>query len=182
MIPPRNPIEKAQLKLLFSEAQIQVKVKEIARHLSHFYAKEELMVAMVLKGSLCFVSDLIRHLEIPITLECIKASSYGLRGHTPGDLKIEMDSHIFENKAVLLVDDIFDSGTTLHHIKQSIAKQNPRSIQTVVLLSKEVPRDPHYEPPNYTLFTVPQGFVVGYGLDYKEHYRGLSALYLLELP
>ena len=168
------------LKKLISPDEIQRRVKEIASLLDQEYQGEELVLVAVMKGAVCIAADLLRSLTVPVTFEWIQASSYGQKGATRGDLRIIGEENLdVTSKHVLLVDDIFDSGFTLTHILSKLAKKNPRSLKSLVLLSKRVKREHAYEP-DYVLFSVDDHFVVGCGLDFKEHYRGLPGIYRFE--
>lgn len=139
--------------------------------------KREICFVAVLKGALLFTADLIRHLDIPYTVDFIQAKSY--HGTERGELTlIGMEQLHIQNKDVILIDDIFDSGTTLTTIHARLLEKKPRSLKSLVLLSKQVTRKTDYKP-DYSLFEVENQFVIGYGLDYNEHYRGLQGIYKL---
>ena len=165
------------LELLISQDTIKSKIAEVAHVLDAEYKGEEITIVMVMKGAICIAADLIRELKSPCTIEYVKASSYGHLGSQRGELKIiGLDSLDLSSKNVLLVDDIFDSGETLTGILAKLQEKNPKSLKSLVLLAKNVERDVTYSP-DYTLFEIENHFVIGYGLDYKEHYRGLPGIY-----
>lgn len=165
------------LELLIGPEEIAQKVSEVATQINKEYQDENLTIIMVMKGAVCVSADLIRELNIPFTLEYMKASSYGLRGATPEQVKITgIDNLDVTGKNLLVVDDIFDSGNTMTAIVSHLEKRNPKSLKTLVLLVKNVDRQTDYSP-DYTMFNIENRFVVGYGLDYKEHYRGLPGVY-----
>ncbi len=167
------------IELLISPHEIEQKIADAARAIDVQYAGDELTIVMVMKGSLCLTADLMRALKTPTTLEYIKASSYGRRGAKKGELTIVgLDELDLSSKNVLLVDDIFDSGETISQIVAKLQQKNPKTLKTLVLLSKNMKRDVDYVP-DYALFDVENLFVIGYGLDYKEHYRGLPGIYVL---
>lgn len=167
------------LHLLISADAIKNKVEEVARVLDNEYQGEAVTVVMVMKGALCVTADLIRKMKAPITVEYIRANSYGMRGKARGELKIvgleELD---LTEKNVLLIDDIFDTGMTLSQIEQRIQVKQPKTLKTLVLLRKNIPREISYNP-DYVLFDIEDRFVIGYGLDYKELYRGLPGIYYI---
>lgn len=166
-------------KKLIGADQIAEKVAEIARQLNQDYAGQEVVLVVILKGAFVFVADLIRHLDFPFSIEFIRASSYGMRGTTPGPLKVEgLDTLDLKGKNVLLIDDIFDTGKTLNHVRKSLEDQLPSQIKTLVLLRK---KRTSFELllPSYVCFDIEDHFVVGYGLDYKEHDRGLKEIYTI---
>jgi hypoxanthine phosphoribosyltransferase len=165
------------LELLVSPEQIVEKIQEAATLLDKEYQNEELTVVMVMKGAVCAASDLIRALHIPVHLEYIKASSYGKNGAVSGELRIKgIEDLEIEGKNILLVDDIFDSGKTMSALVEKFQELKPKSLKTLVVLVKDVPRSITYRP-DIILFEIPNRFVVGYGLDYKEKYRNLPGIY-----
>jgi hypoxanthine phosphoribosyltransferase len=165
------------MDLLISPEEIAGRIQETASQLDNDYEGKQLTVIMVMKGSICVASDLIRALKTPCTLEYIKASSYGHNGMTPGELFIDgFDWLNIADKDVLVVDDIFDTGRTMDAVLQKLETKNPRSLKSLVLLVKDVPHKVSMLP-DYTLFVIGNRFVVGYGLDYNEYYRGLPGIY-----
>ncbi|MCI0382373.1 MAG: hypoxanthine phosphoribosyltransferase [Chlamydiae bacterium] len=170
-------IAQENLELLISQDAISQKLKEAARIIEEEYKDKELTIVAVMKGSICLAADLIRNLHMPFTLECVRASSYGLKGKARGELKLRGLGHLdFSSKDVLLIDDIFDSGNTMVSILKYLQGKNPKSLKTLTLLLKNVERETTYRP-DYVLCEIENRFVVGYGLDYKEHYRGLPGIY-----
>jgi len=168
------------LHKLISQQEIQEKLQGLQEVLAQDYAGEELCVIAVLKGSLWFATDLLSSLSFPATLQTISCSSYGARGAEAGELSIEGLSQLdITGKHVLIVDDICDSGVTLSRLKEELQKFSPKSMKTAVCLLKNTTRSIGYEP-DYHLFGIPDAFVVGYGMDYKEYYRGLADIYELE--
>lgn len=167
-------------ELLISEEQIRYQLKEISQQLNREYHGQEVTLVMVMKGALCLVADLMRLLEFPTTLEFISASSYGIQGTQRGDLTVSglKDMHV-QGKHVLVIDDVFHSGHTLFHIVSELKNQHPKSVKSLVLLLKEISRDISYVP-EYYLFQIGNPFVIGYGMDYKELYRGLPGIYIYQ--
>ena len=127
------------------------------------------------------MADLIRHLEIPFQLEFVKAQSYGQRGTKPAALTLMgFEDFDLTDKHILLVDDIYDSGRTLKAAKQNLLSKHPKTLKTLVLLRKKIPVKEREETPfDYVCFDIEDHFVVGYGLDYKEYFRGLKGIYQL---
>lgn len=165
------------LDLLISDEEIQQKVAQIGRQIDSDYSGSELTIVMIMKGSIFLVADLIRCIHIPCSLEFVQAKSYGARGKERGELTISgLENFDVSGKHVLVVDDIFDSGHTLSSTVAALHKQHPKSLHSLVLLSKNVDRQTRYKP-DYVLFQIENPFVVGYGLDYKENYRGLPGIY-----
>lgn len=168
-----------KLHPLIGQEEIRQKVAQIGKQIDQDYAGEELTMIMVMKGSICLVADLIRQIHIPCAIEFVKASSYGHRGTQKGELSLTgLEEVDVQNKHILVVDDIFDSGVTLSQIISFLKHKNPKSLKSLVLLNKKLEREVDYRP-DYVLFEIDNHFVVGYGLDYKEHYRGLDGVYRL---
>lgn len=167
------------LNLLISPEQIQQKLLDFSQLLNQDYQGKEVMILMVMKGSFCFVADLIRCLSFPVTIECVFASSYGKRGTERGELTVSgLEQISLKNKHVLIIDDIFHTGHTLHYIVHEVKKREPLTLESAVLLLKEYPRTHDYLP-DYFLFKIGNPFVVGYGLDFKEYHRELPGIYTL---
>ncbi len=169
-----------QLEELISAQEIQKKVAEIGTQIDQQYQGTALTIICIMKGAVCFVADLIRNIKIPCTIDFIQASSYGARGTTRGELTVVgLEQLDVKAKNILLIDDICDSGATLLEVSQQIKLKNPRSLKTLALLCKKVPKVSGYTP-DFCLFEVEDLFVVGYGLDYKEFYRGLPNICVLK--
>ncbi|MEN9654835.1 MAG: hypoxanthine-guanine phosphoribosyltransferase [Chlamydiota bacterium] len=167
-------------RCLIAPEAISARIKEIAVELNHDYRDKDLVVLMVLKGAICLAADLIRQLSVPFQLESVQCSSYGARGDQRGALEIiGLDRVDIRHRDVLVVDDIFDSGHTLSVLVQTLETKEPRSIKSLVLLKKNVVRTVTMEP-DYVLFEIDNLFVIGYGLDYKEGYRGLAGVHVLK--
>lgn len=180
---PAETMDPTKLRPLIDKNLIAVKIRETAAQMKIDYCGKDLVIVMVLKGALCLVADLIRELDLPLDVETVQCSSYGARGTERGELQvIGVERLQIHNRDVLLVDDIFDSGHTMATLLTELQKKHPRSIRTCVLLNKNnVPKITDYRP-DYVLFDIDNLFVVGYGLDFKERYRGLSSVYVLEAP
>lgn len=168
------------MRELLSAEQIRSRINEIAVAINTHYQGEELALVIVMKGAVFLAADLMRQLKLPCTLDCVRASSYGIRGSERGGLTLfGLEELTLLGKNVLVVDDIYDSGNTLFQIISSIKQQQPRSLRSLVLLKKEVARQIEYTP-DYVLFEIKEAFVVGYGLDYKERYRELPGIFIME--
>jgi hypoxanthine phosphoribosyltransferase len=169
---------RSDFELLIAPDAIARKVIATAQALNERYGDEELTIVMLLKGALFLVADLMRHLKMPCVLEMVRASSYGARGVKRGELTLSgVDQINSQDKHLLLIDDIFDSGETLSQAALQLQRQNPKSLRSLVLLSKRIERKTNYYPDD-VLFDIENCFVIGYGLDYKEHYRNLPAIYV----
>ncbi len=168
--------------VLLSEAEIATRVEELAAQIDRDYADATpLMLIGVLKGSLIFLSDLARRLTIAHRVEFIAVSSYGDRQSEQADsVRLLMDvRHPIEDAHVLLVEDIVDTGHTLVYLQRLLSARHPASLKTCTLLHKP-DRTEAYTDIDYLGFTIPDVWVVGYGLDYAERYRTLP--YIGELP
>ena len=167
---------EAPMDVIIPSTIIAEKIKESAAQVEKDYQGKKLTVVMVMKGAICVTSDLIRELKIPFELEFVKASSYGHNGTVGGELTISgLECLDIEGRDVLIVDDIFETGNTILGIAKQLEKKKPNSIKTFVLLVKDIERKTDYRP-DYVLFDIQNRFVIGYGLDYKELYRGLPDL------
>lgn len=167
-------------EIYFSCDDIRKKVSEMAKELDDFYKGEEVLFVGVLKGSLPFFVDLARAVSFPVMFDFICASSYGCSTESSGTLKITKDLSVpIEGKNVLVVEDILDSGNTLYHLFQNLSKRNPKSLKLCCLLDKPSRRKQHVEA-DFVGFTIPDAFVVGYGLDYAERYRELPYIGILK--
>lgn len=167
-------------KPLISAQEISDKIKQVVPLIESKIPGESIEIVSLLKGAICLTADLIRALTIPTTVDFLIASSYGQGGVTPSKLKIErIDAIDVEDKHLLIVDDIFDRGITLSEVVKALEKKGPASIHSLVLLEKKGAAQVAYRP-DFVLFEIEDAFVIGYGLDYKELYRGLDGIYALE--
>ena len=168
-------------EILVEASTIEEKVRDLAAQLNHDYAGKEVIAICLLKGSIIFLSDLIRHLDFPITIEVMRASSYGEGTKSSGSVKIITDLETeIKNKHVLVVEDIVDTGRTLSKTMKLLAFRNPKSLKICTFLDKPSRR---VIPINidYIGMVIEDHFVVGYGLDYAEYYRNLPYIGILEL-
>jgi hypoxanthine phosphoribosyltransferase len=161
------------VRVLFHESTIMSRLDELAGEISDDYAGSELTVVAVLNGSLMFGADLLRRMEMPLRLDCLSVSSYHGVSST-GQIKFnQVQMPEVRNRHVLLLDDILDSGQTLHAIREKLLQEaEPLSVKICVLLRKDVPRQSELEA-DYVGFDIANEFVVGYGLDYMERFRNL---------
>lgn len=165
---------------IISETAIASRVVDMGHVLTDLYRGKPLTVLGVLKGSVVFVADLIRHIDIPHQIGFIRASSYRGEATVPGQLSIGTDLMTdITDRHVLLVDDIFDTGRTMTGLLNELERHNPSSIRTAVLLWKQG-RSEVQIAPDYHGFQIPDAFVVGYGLDYNDDYRHLPYIAVLE--
>jgi hypoxanthine phosphoribosyltransferase len=164
---------------IVTQEQMRARIRELGRQISADYAGKDLVLVGVLKGAYAFYADLARAIRIPVRVDFIVVTSYGSRVQSSGKVKLvtELTEEI-KGRDVLLVEDIVDSGLTVQHLLKSLAKKKPRSLKVCTLLSKPDRRvvDVHVE---YVGFKIPNRYVVGYGLDYRQKYRNLPYLAVL---
>lgn len=168
-------------KPLFTSEEIQRKIHELGSRISTDYADKDLLVVGVLKGAIFFMSDLLRSLRISVRMDfmhCTSSSSKG-KGVNPVQMLCDVKEDI-KGKHVLLVEDIVDSGVTLQYLRQMLADRGPASLKVCVLLDKAERRKVAIEA-DYAGFRIPNKYVVGYGLDYKDRYRNLPYIAVLPL-
>ncbi len=166
-------------KPLFTSEEIQRKIHELGSRISTDYAEKDLLVVGVLKGALFFMSDLLRSLRISVCMDFIHSTSSASKDrehpvHILADIKGDI-----AGKDILLVEDIMDSGVTMVYLKRMLMERNPASLKVCVLLDKPDRRQVQIEA-DYAGFRIPNKYVVGYGLDYKDRYRNLP--YIAVLP
>ena len=167
-------------EVLLSEQQIQEKVSELGAKISADYQDKNLLMVSILKGSVVFMADLMRKITIPTRIDFMSVSSYGSGTHSTGVVKITKDLDIpLEGYDLLIVEDILDSGLTLHYLIDILRSRRPRSIAICTLLDKPERRQAEVKT-NYYGFHIPDRFVVGYGLDYAEKYRNLPYIGVLK--
>ena len=170
-------LNSSKLQNLFSANEIQQRVQELGITISRDYAQNELHLIGVLKGAFIFLADLVRSLTIPCFIHFLHASSYGSQLVSSGEVRIAHSLNV-KDKHILVVDDILDTGLTLKKIIQELQKQKPASLKICTLLDKPIRRKVDLEA-QYLGFTIPDKFVVGYGLDYDDHGRNLRHIYQL---
>jgi len=160
-------------EVLLSEEQIRRRLDELATEIQHDYEDKDLTLVAILTGSVMFIADLLRRLPMQLRLDYIGASSYHGETRSAGELIVTKALKLdVRDRDVLVVDDILDTGLTLVKIREMIQKLHPRSLKFCTLLEKDVPHREDFHA-DYVAFRIPNKFVVGYGLDYKERYRNL---------
>ncbi len=170
----------ATLQKLFDEDEIRAAVKRLASAISADYEDEEVVLVSVLKGSFMFTSDLVREMRGPVVVDFIRASSYGSDTTTSGTVTLTKDLETdIAGKNVVIVEDIIDSGLTLRSIRDMLLARNPRSLKICALVDKRARRQVEIEG-DYVGFSIEDGFIVGYGIDYAERYRNLPAIFVVQ--
>ena len=168
------------LKVLLSEEQLKEKCAEMGAQITKDYAGKNLLLVTVLKGAVVYMADLMRCIDLPCAIDFMVVSSYGSGTKTTGVVKIVKDlDQDLSGKDILIVEDILDSGLTLSYLKEILEGRGPRSIQIAALLDKPTRRKVDLKA-DYIGFSVPDEFVIGYGLDYDEKYRNLPYIGILK--
>ncbi len=167
-------------RILISKEEISEKVSALAKQLSEEYAGKNPIVVCVLKGAVMFYADLVKQIDIPVTLDFIAISSYGSGSRSSGEVRLVKDlGESIEGRDVIIIEDILDSGYTLTYLKRILHNRGPKSIKLAVLLDKPSRREVPLEA-DYSCFTIDNHFVVGYGLDYDEKYRNFPEIGILK--
>ena len=174
--------KKEQIKTLLSAEQITARINELANQINSDYAGKSILLIGTLKGAYIFMSDLSRKLTPPTEIDFLKVSSYGDSTSPTSQVKFQQSPTIeLSGKHVLLVEDIVDTGHTLAFLRKFIHGQNPASLRVCALLDKPDRREVNLPPCEYLGFSIPNKFVIGYGLDYAQRYRNLPYIGVLEL-
>jgi hypoxanthine phosphoribosyltransferase len=177
--PLRHSRLPVQLPVLISRDAIASRIVEIGAEIDRDFAGESILLAGVLKGAAIFLADLARAISIPCTFDFVAVSSYGKGTHSSGAVRLIKDlDHPIEGRNIILVEDILDTGLTLAFLKRMLMQHRPRSLRVATLLDKPERR---IEPlqAEYVGFSIPNHFVIGYGMDYAERYRNLPDICIL---
>lgn len=170
-------------KVLINEDEISKIVSDLGQRITNEYKDSDkpLIVIIILKGSLIFASDLIRKIELPLEIEFMKVSSYGAGTKNSGEIKIhlELNREHLEDYNILIIEDIVDSGRTLSRLTQLLKNRNANNVKTCTLLDKPSRREVEFVP-DFSGATIPDEFVIGYGLDFDEKYRNLPFVGILK--
>ena len=167
-------------EVLYTEQQIQEKVAELGRQISEDYRGKQVLALCILKGAFIFIADLMKRLDLDVTIDFMAVSSYGSATKSSGVVKIVKDLDVpVEGRDILIVEDIIDSGLTLSYLIDVLERRNAHSVKVVSMFDKPHRRAVDLEP-DYRGFVVPDAFIVGYGLDYAEKYRNLPYVGILK--
>ncbi len=170
-------------KILISEEAIEETVKRISARIDEDYKNSgnKLLLLCILKGSVVFMGDLMKHITLPVEIDFMKVSSYGAATKTTGSINILLDLYRkdMNQTDILIIEDIIDSGRTLSYLVEYLKLKGAHSVRTCTLLDKPSRREVNFTP-DYVGFEVPDEFVVGYGLDYSEQYRALPYVGVLK--
>ena len=174
-------MKKDFAKILISREEIATRIKEVAAQITEDYRGEEpVLFVGILKGCIHFYSDLTREIDLPLSMDFMAISSYGAGTTSSGEVKMLKDlDKTINGKNVVIVEDIIDSGNTLAYLERLLGSRQPKSIKICTLLDKPSRRKVEISP-DYCCFTIPDEFVVGYGLDYDEIYRNEKDIYVLD--
>ncbi len=171
----------ADLEVLFNRDRIRHRVAELGRHIDRDYAGERIVLVGVLKGAAIFLADLARSISVDNTFDFVAVSSYGKQQHTTGAVKLIKDlDHPIEGKNVIIVEDILDTGLTLGFLRNLLEQHHPKTLRIATLLDKPSRRLVKIDA-DYVGFTIPNQFVIGYGMDFAERYRNLPDICLMPI-
>ncbi len=169
-----------KMEVMLTAGQIEERIRELAEAISADYRGKKILVIGVLKGAVIFLSDLVRHLAVPVEIDFMAVSSYGADTNSSGVVRILKDlEQSITDREVLIVEDIIDTGLTLNYLYEILLRRGPKSLKVVTLLDKPDRRQVPFDP-DYCGFQIPDRFVIGYGLDFNEDYRHLADLRVLE--
>ncbi len=168
---------KDNLEQIVSKEEIQKRVKELGKQISKDYKEKKLVVIGILKGAFVFMADLIREISIPLQIDFVRLASYGNLMQSSGEVRITKDIELnIEDKDVLVVEDIVDTGLTLQYLEEVLKLHKPASVKICCLIDKKERRQVPISV-DYVGFDIPRGFLVGYGLDFEENYRELPGIF-----
>jgi hypoxanthine phosphoribosyltransferase len=165
-------------EILFTEAQIRSRVADLARQISADYKDATLVLVSILRGAVFFATDLARQIEVPLSMDFLSISSYGEGSEGVVRITKDLEENI-AGKDVLLIEDIIDTGFTLKYLLRTLAGRNPKSLEVCTLLDRRARRIIEMDL-KYVGFEIPDKFVVGYGLDYRQRYRNLPYIGVLK--
>lgn len=167
-------------EVLFTDTEIKQRVKSLAAEIKQVYGNDEFTIISLINGAVMFTADLMREIDNPVRLDCIRVSSYGTRTKSIGTPQIIHSLTLdIQKRHVLLIDDILDTGKTLKLVSELVRDLKPSSLRTCVLLDKKGRREVPIEA-DFVGFEIPDKFVIGYGLDFAERYRNLPCIGVLK--
>jgi hypoxanthine phosphoribosyltransferase len=174
------PIPREKWKILYSRERIAEEIKRLGREISRDYPESDVLLVGVLKGSFLFIADLIREIESPTMVDFVRLASYGSGTQSSGIIEFRKELEMpIKGRDVIIIEDIVDSGYTLECLFNKLLIQEPRSLKICTLIDKRARREVEIEA-DYVGMTIDDGFIIGYGLDYDEHYRNLPDIYTVE--
>lgn len=168
-------------KVLFSECDIRKRISELGKEITKDYKQKNLLLVSILRGGVIFLSDLIKQIDLPLSIDFMSISSYGIDGTSTGVVRITKDlDESIEGKDVLIVEDIIDTGLTISYLLRNLRSRFPESLRICTLLDRDVRRIADIDI-KYIGFKIGEKYIVGYGLDYKQKFRNLQSIYELKL-
>ncbi len=168
-------------KELFTSEDIKNKIFELGKQITVDYKYRDLLVVSILRGGVIFLSDLIKEIDLPLSIDFMSISSYGFNGASTGVVRITKDlDESIEGRDVLIVEDIIDTGLTISYLLRNLKSRYPRSIDICTLLNRDIRRIADIDI-KYAGFRIGEKYIVGYGLDYKQKFRNLKSIYELKL-
>jgi len=174
------PIPQENMKILFTRERIAEEIKRIGQEISADYPQGNILLVGVLKGSFLFIADLIREITTPSMVDFVRLASYGSDTQSSGIIEFRKELEMpIRDRDVIIIEDIVDSGYTLECLFNKLLLQEPRSLKICTLIDKRSRREVEIEA-DYIGMTMDDGFIIGYGLDYDEHYRNLPDIYTVE--
>lgn len=169
-----------KIRIMIPEDEVDAKIAELGRKISQDFAGQSVHLLCILKGSVFFICELAKRITVPVTLDFMQVSSYGAETKSSGVVRLSKDlDEPLNDKNVIIVEDIIDSGRTLSHLKNLLGQRHPKTLNICTLLDKPDRRVVDVDV-QYTGFQIPDEFVVGYGLDYAQKYRNLPYIGILE--
>lgn len=169
----------SEVEVLISAEELETRVQELGRQISQDFAGEKIIAVGILKGAFIFMADLVRNINLPVEIEFMAVSSYGKSAASSGEVRIlkDLDCSI-EGKNIIIIEDIIDTGLTLKYIREILLKRQPRNLKMCCMLDKPSRRQAEIDI-DYIGYSIPDHFVVGYGLDYSGRYRSLPYIGVL---
>lgn len=168
-------------EVLISSSQIKKRVAELGKEITQDYQRKNLLLISILRGGLIFLVDLMREIDLPLSIDFMGISTYGFAESSSGVVRITKDlEESVEDKDILIVEDIIDTGLTISYLLRSLKARYPRSLEVCTLLDRDIRRIANINI-KYVGFKIGEEFLVGYGLDYKQKFRNLSSIYRLRL-
>lgn len=169
-----------KIRIMIPEDEVDAKIAELGKRISQEYAGQSVHLLCILKGSVFFICELAKRITVPVTLDFMQVSSYGAETKSSGVVRLSKDlDEPLNDKNVIIVEDIIDSGRTLSHLKNLLSQRHPKTLRICTLLDKPDRRMVDVDV-EYVGFQIPDEFVVGYGLDYAQKYRNLPYIGILE--
>ena len=167
--------------VLFSSSEIAGRISELGSEITKNYIGKNLLLVSVLKGGVIFLADLIKQIDLPLSIDFMSISSYGIDGASTGVVRITKDlDESIEGKDVLIIEDIIDTGLTISYLLRNLRSRYPKSLEICTLLDRDVRRIADIDI-KYVGFKIGEKYIVGYGLDYKQRFRNLQSIYELKL-